>query len=67
MNNNKLQTPPLPLPYMGGECHAALSHAVATPLPSARPLVGACYQRDARRGGAGVGSVTLAHSDVKGK
>ena len=31
--NNKIQTPPLPLPLKGGECLADSTHAVAIPLP----------------------------------
>ena len=31
MNNNKIQTPPLPLPLKGGECPADGSYAVKCP------------------------------------
>ena len=33
----------------------SIEERAAAPLPSARPLAGACYQRDARRGGVGGG------------
>ena len=56
-----LRPKPTPTPSRGEGSSDTLSsddpQAVATPLPSAPALL-ACYRRDARRGGEGVGSVT---------
>ena len=56
MNSNN--TDPTPTLKGRGVPCGLTSPAVAAPLPSARALL-ACYQRDARSGGAGAGSVTL--------
>ena len=58
--NKTIQTPPLPLPLKGGECHAVSSPALAAPLPSRQSRGERDWGAKRRWGeaGAGVGSVT---------